>query len=160
MARFEKSGRGSPRGGRESRGRPSRGNSRGRRSFDDEPSFEDRPRRSFGGGRGGDRRGGDRGGRPEMHDVVCDKCGKECQVPFRPTSSKPVFCSECFEQNESRGGSSRGGSRGGPSSADLDIINEKLNKIMKALKIEDKPKKGKKSEEYEADEEDSAEDDE
>ena len=152
MARFEKSGgRGSDRGGR---GRPSRGNSRGRRSFDDEPSFEDRPRgrgpSRFGGGRGGDRRGGGRGGRPEMHDVVCDECGKDCQVPFKPTSSKPIFCSECFEKHDTKG-PSRGGSRGGPSSADIDIINEKLNKIMKALKIEDKPKKEKKIKE-EADE--------
>jgi|TARA_B100002003_G_C14146773_1_gene551435 CxxC-x17-CxxC domain-containing protein len=151
MARFEKSG------GRESRGRPTRGNSRGRRSFDDGPSFDDRPRgrgpSRFGGGRGGDRRGG----RPEMHDVVCDECGKDCQVPFKPTSSKPIFCSECFEKHDTKG-PSRGGSRSGPSSADLDIINEKLNKIMKALKIEDKPKKEKKVKK-EVEEEDQSEED-
>jgi CxxC-x17-CxxC domain-containing protein len=154
MARFERSSGRDSRGG-SSRGRPSRGNSSGRRSFDDGPSFEDRPRSRFGGGRGGDR-----GGRPEMHDVVCDKCGKECQVPFRPTSSKPVFCSDCFEKEDSRGGDRRGGdrrggsSRSGPSSNDLDIINEKLNKIMKALKIEDKPKKEKKVKEVEEESED------
>ena len=32
-----------------------------------------------------------------MHRAVCDNCGKECQVPFRPTSGKPIFCSSCFE---------------------------------------------------------------
>lgn len=37
--------------------------------------------------------------RPEMHDAVCGKCGKNCQVPFRPTGAKPVYCSDCFERN-------------------------------------------------------------
>lgn len=32
-----------------------------------------------------------------MFSAVCDNCGKECQVPFRPTSGKPIFCSSCFE---------------------------------------------------------------
>lgn len=44
------------------------------------------------GGRGGS---SDR----EMYPAVCDRCGKSCQVPFRPTSGKPVFCSDCFESN-------------------------------------------------------------
>lgn len=39
---------------------------------------------------------GDRGP-VEMHKAICDKCGRECEVPFRPTSGKPVFCSNCFE---------------------------------------------------------------
>ena len=70
----------------------------------------------------------------EMTRVTCSSCGKECEVPFKPTSNKPVFCSDCFSKN---GGKSRSGSRsGGLSNADLDIINEKLNKIMKALHIE------------------------
>lgn len=34
-----------------------------------------------------------------MHKAVCDNCGKECEVPFRPTSGKPVYCSNCFEKN-------------------------------------------------------------
>lgn len=34
-----------------------------------------------------------------MHQAVCDKCRKECEVPFRPTSGKPVYCSNCFESN-------------------------------------------------------------
>ena len=29
-------------------------------------------------------------------------CGKEAQVPFRPTSGKPVYCSDCFRTQ--RGG--------------------------------------------------------
>ncbi len=47
--------------------------------------------------RGGfERRGGfDRGPR-EMHKATCSDCGKECEVPFKPTEGRPVFCRECF----------------------------------------------------------------
>lgn len=68
---------------------------------------------SFGGSRGGDRggfRGGDRGGfgggksfgggrpggRSTLFKTTCDKCKNECEVPFRPTGEKPVFCNNCF----------------------------------------------------------------
>jgi len=33
----------------------------------------------------------------EMHKAVCSKCGKDCEVPFKPTGEKPVFCSDCFK---------------------------------------------------------------
>ena len=35
-------------------------------------------------------------GAREMFAAVCVECGKECQVPFKPTEGKPVYCSECF----------------------------------------------------------------
>jgi CxxC-x17-CxxC domain-containing protein len=52
---------------------------------------------SYGGGGGGGEYGGgrDRGPR-EMFAATCSSCGKEAQVPFRPTSGKPVYCSDCF----------------------------------------------------------------
>lgn len=50
------------------------------------------------------RQGGFRGP-VEMHKAICDRCGKECEVPFRPTSGKPIYCSNCFES--SKGPSSR-----------------------------------------------------
>ena len=28
--------------------------------------------------------------------ATCSSCGREAQVPFRPTGSKPVYCSDCF----------------------------------------------------------------
>ena len=37
----------------------------------------------------------DRGPR-EMHKATCSECGKECEVPFKPTEGKPVYCKECF----------------------------------------------------------------
>jgi CxxC-x17-CxxC domain-containing protein len=48
---------------------------------------------SYGGGGGGGSY--DRGPR-EMFSATCSNCGKEAQVPFRPTSGKPVYCSDCF----------------------------------------------------------------
>jgi CxxC-x17-CxxC domain-containing protein len=57
-----------------------------------------------GGGYGGGGGGGgyrDRGPR-EMFEATCSSCGKEAQVPFRPTSGKPVYCSDCFRSQ--RGG--------------------------------------------------------
>ena len=56
---------------------------------------------SYGGGGGGGYGSRDRGPR-EMFSATCSSCGKEAQVPFRPTSGKPVYCSDCFRSQ--RGG--------------------------------------------------------
>jgi CxxC-x17-CxxC domain-containing protein len=47
------------------------------------------------GGGGGYGAGRDRGTR-EMFAATCSNCGNEAKVPFRPTSGKPVYCSDCF----------------------------------------------------------------
>ena len=54
--------------------------------------FGDRP----GGGSGGF--GGQRRdfGPREMHKAVCSECGKETEVPFKPSGDRPVYCKECF----------------------------------------------------------------
>lgn len=49
----------------------------------------------------GFRRDGGRSDRPSMHSAICAECGKECEVPFKPTGDKPVFCSNCFGKRES-----------------------------------------------------------
>jgi CxxC-x17-CxxC domain-containing protein len=43
----------------------------------------------FGGGRGGNRAN-------SMHKAVCNECHKDCEVPFRPSSDKPIYCDDCF----------------------------------------------------------------
>ena len=97
-----------------------------------------------------DRRGSDRprnrSSGIELHKVVCDKCGVTCEVPFRPTNNRPVYCRECFKKNEPSGQSGKFESRGkpndrfeskpNPSPEELEKINRKLDKIMRALKIE------------------------
>ncbi len=50
---------------------------------------------SYGGGGGGGYGGRERGPR-EMFTATCSNCGREAEVPFRPTSGKPVYCSDCF----------------------------------------------------------------
>lgn len=58
----------------------------------------------FGGGRDfkkrnfGGRGSSDRSDRFEMHQTTCSKCGNDCQVPFRPTTGKPVYCKKCFDE--------------------------------------------------------------
>jgi CxxC-x17-CxxC domain-containing protein len=84
-----------------------------------------------------------RGSSLEFHEVTCDKCGKKCDVPFKPSGNKPVYCRECFNSNNSSESSSRPSGRyesssqsSSSSSGELDKINRKLDKIMRALKIE------------------------
>ena len=32
----------------------------------------------------------------EMFEATCSSCGNVAKVPFRPTSGKPVYCTDCF----------------------------------------------------------------
>ncbi len=74
----------------------------------------------------------------EMHEVICDKCGEKCEVPFKPTSSKPVYCSDCFRKNKDSDSRSSGPSRGNDDiSAELAKINKKLDQIIAALELEE-----------------------
>jgi CxxC-x17-CxxC domain-containing protein len=72
-----------------------------------------------GGGRGGGHGSGGGGGgfgRTEktMYPAVCSNCGKDTQVPFQPTSGRPVLCRDCFQAAKGGGsGSGGGGGRGG-----------------------------------------------
>ena len=132
-------------------------------------SFRTNSRGGFGGRSGGSRFGGgsrDFGGRGgfggrdsgrferrplEMHDATCDKCKKQCQVPFRPSGDKPVFCSNCFK-NEGSGSSFGSRDRGRPSSSGMSSeqfkqINTKLDKIINALEIESNEDSDDKEEE-------------
>lgn len=49
--------------------------------------------------------GSDRGNdRPVvMHKATCSQCGKSCEVPFRPTGEKPVYCNDCFGEKRESG---------------------------------------------------------
>lgn len=43
------------------------------------------------------------GAKSQMHKATCHDCGKNCEVPFRPTGSRPIFCSTCFDKQGSSG---------------------------------------------------------
>ncbi len=72
-----------------------------------------------------------------FYDAVCAKCGNECKVPFKPSGSKPVLCRDCFKKGDSDYSSpSPAPRRESPiSSEQLDTINLKLDKIMKAMNL-------------------------
>ena len=108
--------------------------------------------------------GGRDGGRPQLHDAVCDECGKDCKVPFVPSGNKPIFCSECFEKkgggrnnrSDNRGSynkprfndrDSGRPSRGGASTPDfsqltrnVETLNKKLDTIISLLGSDKKKK--------------------
>lgn len=65
-------------------------------------------RGSFGGGDRSDfRRGGRDESRSEMFRATCAECRKSCEVPFRPSNDRPVYCSDCFESQRGGGDSGR-----------------------------------------------------
>ena len=99
------------RGGDDRRGGGSKfGGSTWKKGGDDRRGGDRGGRGGFGGSRGGFG-GGNRGGfgggfgggrdndRPMMHDAVCNDCGNDCQVPFRPNGRKPVLCNNCFKND-------------------------------------------------------------
>ena len=113
--------------------------------------------RRFGGGGGRDRES------RQMFHAVCSNCGKDCEVPFQPTGSKPVYCSDCFEKMGGRDQPSRRFDDRGPRRSSFEPrnddrgqnnekfneLNAKLDKILLLLqpKIEEEiaPKKKEKA---------------
>ena len=89
------------------------------------------------GGRGDNRNFRDK----QMFKAICSNCGKECEVPFKPTGDRPVFCSDCFkkrsnlsraENNNFKPQQSGGGSHD-QVSKQHDMINSKLDRIISLL---------------------------
>ena len=105
----------------------------------------------FGGGRDFNRRyfgRRDSSNRFEMHRTTCSKCGNDCEVPFKPNGSKPVYCDKCFEANRNSDRSSdtrrferpeRGDvnrvSPEGQYKKQFESLNWKLDKILKMREL-------------------------
>lgn len=45
-----------------------------------------------------------------LFKATCAKCGVSCEVPFRPTGGRPIYCRDCF-QGKNDAGDGVGGSR-------------------------------------------------
>lgn len=83
----------------------------------------------------------------QMHKAICSNCGKECEVPFKPTGSKPVFCRDCFKKNrgsdatrfserphfESRNDDRNRNTEQSPYKEQFVALHAKLDKILKIL---------------------------
>lgn len=35
-----------------------------------------------------------------LHKATCAECNTTCEVPFRPTGDRPVYCKECFSKRK------------------------------------------------------------
>lgn len=38
-----------------------------------------------------------------LHKAICASCKKECEVPFKPSGERPVYCKECFSKRKAGG---------------------------------------------------------
>jgi CxxC-x17-CxxC domain-containing protein len=38
-------------------------------------------------------------GPAEKHKATCKKCGKQFEIPFKPTEGRSVFCMPCLKSN-------------------------------------------------------------
>jgi CxxC-x17-CxxC domain-containing protein len=64
-----------------------------------------------------------------MHSAICTECGAQCEVPFRPTGGKPIYCKNCFRKGDSTPGKTPDQFRD-----QFEIVNAKLDAILKRLK--------------------------
>ena len=74
--------------------------------YEQERQYRSYRQSESGGSRYGERRGYQRrsvsdGESREMHKAICADCGEECEVPFEPTQSRPVYCRDCFAKRRS-----------------------------------------------------------
>jgi CxxC-x17-CxxC domain-containing protein len=35
-----------------------------------------------------------------LHKAICADCNKECEVPFKPSGDRPVYCKDCFSKRK------------------------------------------------------------
>jgi CxxC-x17-CxxC domain-containing protein len=35
-----------------------------------------------------------------MYAVICFDCGQDCEIPFKPSGDRPVYCKECFAKRK------------------------------------------------------------
>jgi len=68
----------------------------------------------------------------KMFRATCSDCGKSCEVPFQPSSGKPVYCSECFGKDE-KVKSQIVRPENNSYREHFDILNAKLDKILNTL---------------------------
>lgn len=47
----------------------------------------------------------------QLFSVTCASCGKQAQVPFKPSGDRPVYCRDCYMQQR-KGGAGGGAGRG------------------------------------------------
>ena len=82
-----------------------------------------------------------------MHKTICADCKKECEVPFRPSGDRPVYCRECFARRKA-GNSLRTGIDAKPKEtplAHINLFDEKQVSEKEKLVAKKEPVKKKKA---------------
>jgi CxxC-x17-CxxC domain-containing protein len=79
---------------------------------------------------------------PQKFDAVCSNCGKKCQVPFRPSASRPVYCNDCFgaphdAPKDKKDFSSAEGRTTAELTRQIAAMNNKIDLMLKILQGED-----------------------
>jgi CxxC-x17-CxxC domain-containing protein len=66
-----------------------------------EKSYSQKPFRRFNHSQRHDRaRQGNGPGERTYTRVICAECNKECEIPFKPSGDRPVYCKECFSKRK------------------------------------------------------------
>lgn len=65
-----------------------------------------------------------------MFDAICDECGDDCQVPFRPTHDKPIYCDSCFGGNTRSKKSERSAHNTSDVLQEIKKLNDKLDTLL------------------------------
>ena len=66
-----------------------------------EKSYSQQPSRRFDHSNRHDRGRQGHGPRERTYTrVICADCSKECEVPFKPSADRPVYCKECFSKRK------------------------------------------------------------
>lgn len=39
----------------------------------------------------------------QLYEAICADCSKVCEVPFRPTENRPVYCKDCWAKRRGQG---------------------------------------------------------
>jgi CxxC-x17-CxxC domain-containing protein len=73
-----------------------------KRPFEKSYSHKPSQRFSYSHRHDGERQGSAPGARTYTR-VVCADCNKECEIPFKPSTDRPVYCKECFPKHKKGG---------------------------------------------------------
>ena len=75
-----------------------------------------------------------------MYEAICADCSKVCEVPFRPSEDRAVYCKTCFAKRK------EGGNRPGmPILRPVSLLPKPVGKLHMPVKTPSTPVKAKKS---------------
>lgn len=67
-----------------------------------------------------------------LHKAVCADCHQDCEIPFKPTGERPVYCKECFSKRKAGDSfKANGGDRPAPDLPDVPAaVNPTQRKVI------------------------------